>query len=220
MERLPDHLVTDIFEKFLNLKDFGILYISNPKKIYEIRYISNIKRVKLMSDFISTKCEEFSNTYKLKNNFQYEKHSITKYLSDKDSYEINKFILNYKKFIYLNEQNRMKKYRLKYLYSLVIIFSNIILQMLFFKLSEYFKDYTIKYLFQFLTTIYFLGLITINCLSVKIIHDSQDIVNIWNIYFQIYFKDYYKYKIIIGICHYFIINLILMYFLFYSDFTN
>jgi hypothetical protein len=38
MERLPDHLVTDIFEQFLNLKDFGRLYILNHNKIYNIRY--------------------------------------------------------------------------------------------------------------------------------------------------------------------------------------
>lgn len=230
MDCLPDDLITHIFSNFLSLKEIAILYILNYYKIYNIKYILEKQQMKIISESIYKKCERFSKTYKLKENFEgrtviknnnsliilesFGKHPISNYFYNIDPEEINKLIFNCKRFAHLKEQNRLKKIRLKYLKFLGTIFSNIVLQISFFKLSKYFKNYIIKYLFEFLTSIFFLRFI-INCSNTH-----QDFMIKWNIYFYTYFEYYLNYKIHIEICHYFITNLILMYFLFYSDFVN
>lgn len=229
MDKLPDDLIGDIFSNFLVLKDIGMLYISNFYKKYNIKFILEKQQLESISKSIYKKCEKFSFHYKLKENFEgrkvvtkgnslmifesYGKHPISNFFNT-NSEEINKLIFNCKRFIDLKEQNRVKQIRLKYLNLLGIISANIILQMLFFRLSKYFKNSFIKYLFEFFTSILFLGFLIHTNSNPDIFYTK------WEKYFYKYFEAYSKYKIFIEIFHYIITNLILMYFLFHSDFVN
>ena len=143
----------------------------------------------------------------------YERHKITKYLILENKCEIHNLIFNCKHFAHLKEQNRLKQLFVKYRNLIGAIFVNLVTQVIFYHLSLYFKEYfIIKCLFQICVSHLFLILKIID----RIDTDNMTI----NIYFAKFFEKYIKYKYKILTIITLLLDLLIMYILFYSPFIQ